>query len=63
VADTFYGSDGNHETANVADVELIAPSQKGNESRPLTAFTFNDKVCRDLSGGSHRRKDETQEES
>jgi hypothetical protein len=43
VADTLYGSDGNHQTAQVADVELIAPTQKGNESKPLTAFSFNDK--------------------
>ncbi len=42
VADTLYGSDRNHQTAQVADVELIAPTQKGNESKPLTAFTFND---------------------
>ncbi len=42
VADTLYGSDTNHQTAQVADVELIAPTQKGNESKPLTAFTFND---------------------
>jgi hypothetical protein len=43
VADTLYGSDGNHQTARVADVELIAPTQKGNESKPLTEFSFNDK--------------------
>ena len=27
----------------MADVELIAPTQKGNESKPLTEFVFNDK--------------------
>ena len=43
VADTLYGSDSNHQTAKVADVELIAPTQKGNESKPLTEFVFNDK--------------------
>lgn len=43
VADTLYGSDSNHQTAKVADVELIAPTQKGNESKPLTEFAFNDK--------------------
>ncbi|MDJ0669145.1 MAG: transposase [Desulfobacterales bacterium] len=43
VADTLYGSDRNHQTAKVADVELIAPSQKGNASKPLTEFRFNDK--------------------
>ncbi len=43
VADTLYGSDSNHQTAQVADVDLIAPTQKGNESKPLTEFTFNDK--------------------
>jgi hypothetical protein len=42
VADTLYGSDTNHQTAQVADVELIAPTQKGNESKPLTAFRFNE---------------------
>jgi len=42
VADTLYGSDSNHQTAQVADVELIAPTQKGNESKPLTEFVFND---------------------
>ncbi len=42
VADTLYGSDRNHQAAKVADVELIAPTQKGNESKPLTAFIFND---------------------
>ena len=26
----------------MADVELIAPTQKGNESKPLTEFDFND---------------------
>jgi hypothetical protein len=43
VADTLYGSDSNHQTAQVADVDLVAPTQKGNESRPLTEFSFNDK--------------------
>ncbi len=43
VADTLYGSDNNHQTAQVADVDLVAPTQKGNESKPLTAFSFNDK--------------------
>jgi hypothetical protein len=43
VADTLYGSDTNHQTAKVADVDLIAPTQKGNESKPLTEFKFNDK--------------------
>ncbi len=43
VADTLYGSDSNHQTAQVADVDLIAPTQKGNESKPLSEFTFNDK--------------------
>lgn len=42
VADTLYGSDRNHQTAEVADVDLVAPTQKGNESKPLTAFSFND---------------------
>ncbi len=42
VADTLYGSDSNHQTAQVADVELIAPTHKGNDSKPLTEFTFND---------------------
>ena len=42
VADTLYGSDSNHQTAQVADVELIAPTPKGNESKPLTAFSFNE---------------------
>ena len=43
VADTLYGSDSNHQTAQMADVDLVAPTQKGNESRPLTEFSFNDK--------------------
>jgi len=42
VADTLYGSDSNHQTAQVADVDLVAPTQKGNESKPLTAFSFNE---------------------
>ena len=42
VADTLYGSDSNHQTAQVADVDLVAPTQKGNESRPLTEFSFNE---------------------
>ena len=51
VADTLYGSDSNHQTAQVADVDLVAPTQKGNESKPLTAFSFNEQgLCRDLSG-------------
>lgn len=43
LADTLYGSDANHQAARVADVELIAPTQKGNEKKPLTAFTFNER--------------------
>ena len=41
VADTLYGSDSNHRTAQVADVDLVAPTQKGNASKPLTEFSFN----------------------
>ena len=43
LADTLYGSDANHQAAKAADVELISPTQKGNEKRPLTAFTFNER--------------------
>jgi hypothetical protein len=42
LADTLYGSDANHQIAKVADVDLMAPTQKGNASK-LRDFTFNDK--------------------
>lgn len=42
LADTLYGSDSNYQTAKVANVELVAPTQKGNESKPLTEFIFDD---------------------
>jgi hypothetical protein len=42
LADTAYGSDANHRAVKVAEVELISPTQKGNEKKPLTAFSFNE---------------------
>ena len=60
VADTLYGSDSNHQTAQVADVELIAPTQRGNESKPLTEFVFNDKgyveACHAPERVKHKKK-------
>jgi hypothetical protein len=53
VADTLYGSDSNHQTAQVADVDLVAPTQKGNESRPLTEFSFNDKGYVEICPAGH----------
>ena len=43
VADTLYGSDVNHLAAAVAEVDLVAPTPKGNEKKPLAAFAFNEK--------------------
>ena len=43
LADTLYGSDANHQIAKAADVDLVAPTQKGSTSKPLDAFGFNDK--------------------
>jgi hypothetical protein len=43
VADTAYGSDANHQAAAVAEVDLVAPTQKGNEEKPLSTFAFNEK--------------------
>jgi hypothetical protein len=42
VADTLYGSDANHQAAAAGNVDLISPTQKGNEEKPLSAFEFND---------------------
>lgn len=53
VADTLYGSDSNHQTAKVADVDLIAPTPKGNESKPLSEFTFNDQGYVETCPASH----------
>ena len=42
LADTLYGSDDNHQTAAAAGVKLVAPTQKGAQSRPLSEFTFDE---------------------
>ena len=44
LADTLYGSDANQQAAESANVELIAPVQKGSSGNVsfLTGFTFND---------------------
>jgi hypothetical protein len=42
LADTLYGSDENHRAAAVADVDLVAPTQKGAEKKPLSEFHFDD---------------------
>ena len=43
LADTLYGSDENHQAAAVADVNLVAPTSKGAEKKPLSEFQFDDK--------------------
>ncbi len=42
LADTLYGSDENHQVAAAAGVKLVAPTQKGAQSRPLSGFTFDE---------------------
>jgi hypothetical protein len=41
LADTLYGSDENHRVAAAAEVELIAPTSKGGEKKPLSEFQFD----------------------
>ncbi|MFY9941309.1 MAG: transposase [Desulfobacterales bacterium] len=41
MADTLYGSDENHRVAAVAEVELVAPTCKGGEKKPLSEFHFD----------------------
>jgi hypothetical protein len=41
LADTLYGSDENHRVAAAAEVELVAPTSKGGEKKPLSEFQFD----------------------
>jgi hypothetical protein len=38
LTDTLYGSDENHRVAAAAEVELVAPTSKGGEKKPLSGF-------------------------
>jgi hypothetical protein len=41
LADTLYGSDENHRVAAAAGVELVAPTSRGGEKKPLSEFQFD----------------------
>jgi len=41
LADTLYGSDENHRVAAAAGVELVAPTSRGGEKKPLSEFKFD----------------------
>jgi hypothetical protein len=45
LADTLYGGDNNHQSAEVKNIELVSPVKKANTSDTilLTGFTFNEK--------------------
>ena len=56
VADTLYGSDENHRIAEAAHVKLVAPTRKGSETRPLSAFKFDDEGYVTFCPAGHQPK-------
>jgi hypothetical protein len=56
VADTLYGSDENHRIAEAAHVNLVAPTSKGAETRPLSAFHFDDECYVTFCPAGHQPK-------
>ena len=54
LADTLYGSDTNDRIAQVATVELVAPTHKGRGKDLLSQFSFDEKGLVTVCPAGHR---------